>query len=465
MVSPSEHRLENFGRNVAFTPRLVLEPQSEDEVCVMLEAHAGRKIRVAGALHSWSDAAVGDDVVVRLRRLDSVNIVACGGETYARIGAGCTVRRALEELGAQKFTLPAYGMTGEQTVVGAIATATHGSGRASMAHYVAGMTIATYGRGPQAEKRTLWTGAALAAARCALGRAGVVLSVRVPCVKAHLVEERSRKFPSLADLLRGSGRFPWTQFYLLPWAWVFIAQLRRPVDAGASKWLSLARYRCQRALSLGLVNLAASVLARLPRCAACARLAYRMLAALFMRSEVVARAELVQMTKHRRYVEMELFVPTDRIEQVAEFIQGVLRHLGGEEGALAGKTAAIVAAHGMLEALEKLRGTYVHHYPITFRYVRRDDTLISMTSEQDMYAISFITFGRDLAAFHDAARFLALTMARAFGARPHWGKIFPLDAAEMRELVPRLREFEAHCQELDPTGAFSSPFTQRVLGF
>jgi FAD/FMN-containing dehydrogenase len=466
MVSPNERALVNFGRNVAFKTDCFLEPKNEDEVLDVLEKHAGRRIHVVGALHSWSEAAVGDDVVLRLARLSSVTVFGSGPGAQAEIGAGCSVQHALEELGEQGLTLPAYGMTGAQSIAGAIATATHGSGRSSMAHYVASVRIATYDRHGKPTERVLSSGAPLLAACCALGRAGIVLSVRVPCAAAHFIEERSRKFSSLAVLLDGIGRFPWTQFYLLPWAWVWIAQLRRPVNSGESGNPALILYQLQRAITLGLVNLAASLLARMPRCGACARLAYRVLAALFTRSSVVARAELVQMTKHRRYVEMELFVPTSRIEEAADLIQGVLRYLAGEDDGLPETIEKTIAdAHGGLESLRKLRGTYVHHYPITFRYVRRDAAFISMTSDEDMYAISFITLSADLATFHAAAAFLALTMARAFGARLHWGKVFPLDAVEVRRLVPGLGEFENQCKELDPTAAFSAPFTRRVLGF
>jgi hypothetical protein len=189
------------------------------------------------------------------------------------------------------------------------------------------------------------------------------------------------------------------------------------------------------------------------------------LSVLFMRSTVVAPAELVQITKHPRYVEMELFVPTTHIEEAAELTQCVLRYFAGEEGALTERTEGTIAAHGGLERLQKLHGTYVHHYPITFRYVRRDATLISMTSDEDMYAISFITFSRDLTTFNAAAEFLTSVMASAYRARPHWGKVFPLGAQEMTKLCSHgLRRFDAQCRELDPTGAFSGPFTQRVLG-
>src|SRR5205823_1500997 len=105
------------------------------------------------------------------------------------------------------------------------------------------------------------------------------------------------------------------------------------------------------------------------------------------------------------------------------------------------------------------------HYAVTFRKVLPDDALISMTSGADepWYAISFITYVDPREAFFVLASFLARSMNRLFGARPHWGKYFPLNGADVERSYSRLAEFRAVCHAVDPNGVFRNEFAERVL--
>lgn len=51
----------------------------------------------------------------------------------------------------------------------------------------------------------------------------------------------------------------------------------------------------------------------------------------------------------------------------------------------------------------------------------------------------------------------------AFGARPHWGKLFAAPAAELRSLYPRFDDFVALAQRLDPAGKFRNDFLRRTV--
>jgi alditol oxidase len=52
---------------------------------------------------------------------------------------------------------------------------------------------------------------------------------------------------------------------------------------------------------------------------------------------------------------------------------------------------------------------------------------------------------------------------RPFGARPHWGKVFTTDPAEVRELWPRLADAERLVAATDPKGKFGNAFVGRYL--
>jgi xylitol oxidase len=52
-----------------------------------------------------------------------------------------------------------------------------------------------------------------------------------------------------------------------------------------------------------------------------------------------------------------------------------------------------------------------------------------------------------------------------FDARPHWGKVFLMDAPTIAQRYPRLADFRRLCAQLDPRGAFRNAWLERhVLG-
>ena len=141
----SSRLFTNFGGNQTFTPTRVVTPRTEAELLDVLRDCRGRRIRVIGRLHSWSEAPVADDVLVDLRHFQDVNVELRGGKNWVTAGGGCQIKRLLAELKRQDAgTLPSMGLITEQTIAGAISTATHGSGNPSMSHFVDEVRVATY---------------------------------------------------------------------------------------------------------------------------------------------------------------------------------------------------------------------------------------------------------------------------------------------------------------------------------
>src|SRR5207253_2566017 len=120
--------------------------------------------------------------------------------------------------------------------------------------------------------------------------------------------------------------------------------------------------------------------------------------------------------------------------------------------------APVLDQRGLLARLLALRGTFTFHYPVTFRRVLPDDTLISMTADaaEPYYAISFITYVEPRDAFYQLASFLADSMTALFEARLHWGKYFP--PGHVPRDYPNLAEFREVCRRTDPHGVFCNEF-------
>jgi hypothetical protein len=472
-------RLGNFGRNVNIEPRLLAIPKDRNAVLAVLEQHRGRKIRALGSLHSWSEVVRPDDVAVDVRHLADIAVVtdAGDGRVYADIGAGCTVDRVLDYLCRQGYTLPVFGIVGKQTIAGAISTATHGSGRSSMSHYVTAVTVAAYDGASRAPRIFEWTeGDALRAGRCGLGCTGVLLSVRMRVEPDYQIEERTQWFDHLDELLSAARDYPRHQFYLMPWCWKWYAQLRREVSEDTAGWPAIVMAFVLRAFRLVVIDVALNGAIRgltaTPGSLRIVPWIFRRVLPLLAPSgiRVTDRSRKLLTMRHHlyRHFECELFVPASQLTHAAAFVEWVLRCSGGEPRPLPEEIASDDFGCKVTHDIDQLRGLYLHDYPLTCRRVLCDDTLISMTSGdegEEWYAISLITYQRQLAPFLRVARFLAVTMAHAYCARPHWGKICPLTAEELAKLYPGLRQFRAHCESVDPSHSFVNEFACLALGF
>ncbi|MEO2237433.1 MAG: D-arabinono-1,4-lactone oxidase, partial [Candidatus Poseidoniia archaeon] len=168
-----------------------------------------------------------------------------------------------------------------------------------------------------------------------------------------------------------------------------------------------------------------------------------------------------------RHIEIELFVRRDRLAEALQYSREVFEVAAGLRSELSTDNQRRIEELGMQADLTELRGRYCHHYPVCVRRVVPDDTLISMASGEgeDWYALSFISFAKpkDREGFTLFASFMARSMLQLFKARPHWGKVCPLDAQALASLYPRFADFRAVCDKLDPAGVFRNRWTASLL--
>jgi hypothetical protein len=470
-VKLSASPVTNFGRNVEFHPQAAYVPRTEQELLEIMAQCKGRRIRVVGRLHSWSEAAAADDVMFDLRHFDQVTVERRGDKNWVTVGAGCQIKRLLAELERQDAgTLPSLGLITEQTIAGAIATATHGSGRHSMSHYVAGVRIAIFdSKSGNSVIREIREGPELQAARCSLGALGVIVSVSFWSRLQYNVEEYFEQYATVDEVLSKESEYPLQQFFLMPWRWNYVAQHRREManqigpSARIYRWYFFVTFD----VTLHLIIL---FIIRVLHSSRAIRLFFRHVAPrLVVRNwRVVDKSQNMLVMEHElfQHVEIEVFVKRALIQDAIRLVIALLKHCDGDKSAIDAATRAELTSRGLLHQLDEVSGKYTHHYPICIRRVLPDDTLISMTSGMDepCYAISFITYAgpRQRTGFLKFAAILSKTMALLFGARPHWGKVCPLSHDEVDSLYPRAAEFRKVCHELDPGGAFTSQWLQRM---
>ena len=464
------HR-KNFGRNRVLQPSAAYTPADEQEVLEILNRHRGQSFRAVGRLHSWSEACLGDGVQLDWRRLNDVQLEPDGDQFVATVGAGCQIKRLLKELNRGGATLHSLGLITVQTIAGAISTGTHGSGRHSMSHYVEGVRLARYDESTgEAIIDELSDGDSLLAARCSLGSLGIILSVKIRCRAQYNVQEHFTESRRLEDVLDAEESYPIQQFYLIPWRWSYFIQHRREDDGKRSRLAKLYRFYWLSVMDYGL-HLQILFLERMLRSRRMIRFAFRRIVSAFLirKWKVTDRSSSMLVMKHEafRHIEIELFVPRDQLADALRFTHEIIKVAGGKESTLSAVNQQRIDDLGMQENLDDLQNQYCHHYPICVRRVLPDDTLISMASggNQDWYAVSFISYARPKrrAGFSLFSSFMARSMSQLFQARPHWGKICPLEANELTSLYPKFDSFRTVCNSLDPQGLFQNEWTMALL--
>ena len=187
--SRSEHAEVRFARSI-----------DEIAATVAHATQAGRTVRTAGSGHSHYPLVPTDDVIIDISGVsgvigvdtDALLATVYGGTTIAALG------RPLHDAGV---AVPNQGDIDRQTIAGATATGTHGTGRTlgSLSTRVAGSTIVTADGDvvhcSADERPELWK-----ATRLGLGAFGVVVAIDLDVVPAFRLAESA--FASSYDELR-----------------------------------------------------------------------------------------------------------------------------------------------------------------------------------------------------------------------------------------------------------------------
>ena len=114
-------------------------------------------------------------------------------------------------------------------------------------------------------------------------------------------------------------------------------------------------------------------------------------------------------------------------------------------------------------AAERRRlGDVYQSSPISFRFVKASDAYMSMMNGRDTMMIELIQLSRSDGGYElNAAYERALSK---LDARPHWGQVNNLTAAGgvLERLYPRYQEWLDVHRQMNSSGVFDSPFTERV---
>lgn len=410
-------------------------PASVDEVVQLVRAAAaaGERLKVVGSGHSFSAIAAPQTRALQLDRMRAVLGVDAEACTVTA-QAGIRLKELVDALAALDLALPLLGTAADQTVGGAIATATHGTGIGFgvLSTLVTDVELVTPA-GDVVRCSAAHAPDLFAAARASLGALGVVTQVSLRCRDAYAlraVAEPARFDDALArlDELVGSRRHS----KLWWWPHTDEARLWRYDEVEAPGRVHgrpplLDRER----VTAGLGGFALWAGARVPR--AIPPLKRALVPFLNRPYTHVDRADRVfNYPVPMRHLELEYALPAEAAAAAMREVRDVVRRDG-----------------------------LVVDFLVELRFTAGDAVWLSPAHGRDscwVGALMYKSRGWER-YFRAVERRLA-----DYDGRPHWGKLHFQDAEYLRRVYPEWERFVSLRARLDGGGVFLNAELERIFG-
>lgn len=406
---------------------IALDTPANEAQLASLMAASREPVRAVGSGHSFAALVPTDGRIVALDRLSGVVSVDPAAMTVTVL-AGTRLAVLAQALDAKGLALRNLPDIDVQTLAGAIATGTHGTGASLPALHddVLAMRLVTAdGRIVELDARR--DAGALAAARVALGSLGIATQVTLRVVPAYALQRRIWLRPIealLAEAPTLAAQYRHFELFLLPFTG-YGAAVAHDVYAGSD--YVLPKPADDKVLA-DLKHLR-DWLGRFPT----------------LRRWTAQRLIDPQQTEQARHRAHRLLA-TARTQRFNE----TEWHVPAERG--------IAALQQVLAAIERHDEAY---FPVEFRWVRGDSAWLSPFYGRDSCSIAVHAAAGEA---HDYIVREAAQVCRAVGGRPHWGKLHELGATELRSMYPRWDDFMQLRRQFDPQGRFLNVHLKKLFG-
>ncbi|MFE1950019.1 D-arabinono-1,4-lactone oxidase [Streptomyces sp. NPDC059524] len=425
----------NWARQQTCAPTRIERPANEEQLseAVARAAREGLPVRPVGSGHSFTETCLTDGVLVDQSGMQRVLDVD-PRTGLVKVEAGIKLHRLAAELHRHGLALENQGDIDKQSLAGALATATHGTGERfrNMSANVVGCRLVT-ATGEVVEIDEERDPDAWRAARVSVGALGVISQYTLRCVPAfriHRIDELRPAAEVLGDLDALVAAHDHFEVMALPHTDKVLTYASRRTDRPATPPGRIAAWWNDDAVSNAGLGAACGLGRLLP--GAVPGIA-RTMSGLIGRYEQLDDSHRVFAHERRvRFTEMEYAIPR---------------------------------AHAV-EALERVRALIADRrlpvlFPVELRFTAPDDAFLSTAHGRDTAYVAVHQIARaEYEAFFRAVE----AIMDEYEGRPHWGKRHFQTAATLAPRYPGWRDFQAVRARLDPEGVFTNDYVRRVLG-
>lgn len=421
-AAPSQWR--NWSGHHSARPNAHEQPETVEALReTIVNAH---RLRVVGAGHSFTPLVPSDGTLISQDRMGGVRSVDPASQT-AWVGAGSRLRDLSPAFAAQGLAFPNLGDIDAQSIAGAVATATHGTGRElpCLSAAITGVRLVT-----AAGEGLEWTLEAeperLRAAQVSLGALGVIHELRVALRPTFRLHRRTWAEPLETLLSNAPAR--WAQhrnfeFFYIPFSgWgmgiahdeVTAEPTERAPSTDDDDVMKLKHLRDWIGWSSPLRRAILSRVVRGVKTEDATGDSWRLLAS----------------ERNVRFNEMEYHLPPEN---------------------------ALDVLREVIAVIERERPDVF--FPIEVRRTAGDHAWLSPFHDGGRVSIAVHSHAPD-----DHQWFFTHIepIFRRAGGRPHWGKLHSLGAAELIDLYPAFDRFRQLRRELDPTNKLVNEHTAHL---
>ncbi|MBW3594146.1 MAG: FAD-binding protein [Actinobacteria bacterium] len=416
-------------------PAAIEKPRDVNDIKNAIEHAEARRwtVRAVGAGHSFNDSALTDGLRLSLENMNRVTGYDRSAGTV-RVEAGISIRALNEELDARGLALENLGDIDVQSLAGATATGTHGTGikLRNISASIESIELVT-ATGSVVEISRDHDPDAWRAARISLGALGIVTAMTLRTVPAFTLRGIDRAEPldavleTLEERIQTNDHF---EFYMFPYSRFAMTRTNNRVDEAprerskASAWLH----------DVFLVNTVFGGLCRAGRRFHRAIPTLNRVAARWSGgSERVDRSyRIFASPRLVKFTESEYAFPREHCVDAVREVKQMIETNGFDVS-----------------------------FPLEVRFQAPDDAYLAPTFGRETCHMSAHMFEQmEWRPYFDAFE----KIMDGFDGRPHWGKRHFQTATTLAPRYPEWDSFQAVRKRLDPDGRFANEHLRRVLG-
>lgn len=428
----------NWAGNQTARPHVIERPSDEDAVVEIVRRaiDTGRTVKAVGTGHSFTSTALTSGHLVIMDSLRRIIDVDRSAGTVT-VGAGITIgdlNLALHGLG---LAMPNLGDIAYQTISGAIATSTHGTGAklTGLAGQVRSLRLVT-GTGELIDLSPS-DGTLFDAACVNIGALGIVTQFTLNVVPAFRLQaaEGAQKLDSLLDDLDshvdGNDHF---EFFWIPHTKWALTKRNNRTDAPVPTSSLSSRWKHWYSKSL-MENYAFGALCEVGR----------------RRPSMIPKlATALPSSGQSTYVNDSFRIyASKRVVKFLEMEYSISREHCAE---------ALSSVREMID-----RRGHMVSFPVEVRFTAADDIPLSTAHGRPSAYIAVHMYKGT--PWPDVERYFrdVEEIMVGFDGRPHWGKMHFRKAADLAPMYPRWDEFQAARERFDPARVFANDYLRTVL--
>jgi len=425
-TGPKKYPWKNWSGNLQCFPSSRQAPSTLEELQTQVRETKGR-IRAVGAGHSFSPLVPTNQTLLSIRRLAGLTNIDSANR-HATLQAGTLLSETGPMLAAHNQALINMPDVDQQTLAGAIATATHGTGRelGCLSAYVKALDIVT-ASGDLVHCNAQHNAELFKAAQVSLGALGIITSITMQNT-APFKLKREAKWRTIEEAIDQADRLSQSnrnfEFYYFPFTGMTLSDSlnisNKPVSNNEeldsnSGIMDLKSARDYLSWSNKLRELILSAYMK----------------TIEPKTNIDHSYSIYATERNVRFNEMEYHLPAD----------------------------------SGLQALQEIRVMIERNFPEVFfpiecRFIKGDDLWLSPFYQRDTVSIAVHRY------FEEDYRPLFKAVEPIFqkhGGRPHWGKINTFSPSQFRQAYPQWQAFQDVRQHYDPEGKFLNAYLKNIF--